>query len=87
MTKTVDRVIIREKDIWRAGAVVIANEVPTGLNLETRAEAATESGMEIIDPAVNNRYDDSLAVVAQGMGLVDTGQDVGAPLAKIRHSG
>lgn len=87
MTKTVNRIIIWEEDIWRAGAVVITNKVPTGLNLETCTEAATESRMEIVNPAVDNSYDDALPIVAQRMGLVYTGQDVWAPLAKVGDSG
>lgn len=87
MTKTVNRIIIWEEYIWRAGAVVIANKVPPGLNLEALTKAATERGMEIVNPAVDNSYDDALPVVAQRMGLVYAGQDVWAPLAEVGDSG
>lgn len=87
MTKTVNWVIIREEDIRRAGAVVITNKVPTGLNLETFTKATTERWMEVVNPTVYNSYDDTLSVVAQRMGLVDTGQDMRAPLAEVRNSG
>lgn len=86
MAKTVNWVIVWEEDIGRAGAIVVTNKVPAGLNLETFTKATTERRMEIVNPTVYDSYDDTLSVVTQRMRLVDTGEDVRAPLAEVRYS-
>lgn len=73
MTKTVNWIIVWEENIWRAGAVIIANKIPPGLNLETLTKTTTEGRVQIVDPTVDNSYYDTLSIVAHRMGLVDMG--------------
>lgn len=76
VTSTVHGIVVRFTRV--TSGVVVPDKVSSMRNFESRSETTAKSGVDVVNPCVDDGNSDALAKVAFGMELVDTGHDMGS---------